>query len=189
MSDYDGDHFVLLKIIFAAFVLIVVVLGTILWGLGLIEYIKPTVVEAKQETVEYSSIIDQIEGIDLPIPLSEKEIQLHALKDEVLKISKSFEAREKALTERESSFKKKRVESKVNADMLTSQKLVKGLTIDEVLTIYGKPNRNSISAGHDWEERSWFYNHTKHPGQSNYLKFRDDKLIYWDLDFKFERKS
>lgn len=134
-----------------------------------------------EKVVDELSILAQIEGIDLPIPLSEKEVQLYALRDELLAMAKNFE-------DKQLIVKQKEINRGIDPERLTSQKLVKGLTPDQVIAMYGKPDKRSISAGHDWEERGWFYRLAGSHNKSNYLKFKNDKLEYWDLDFKFERK-
>ncbi len=65
------------------------------------------IVETKQVEEAQISLLAKIEGIGLPIPLSEKEIQLHALKDELLAIVSSIGEKQKEL-----DVKKKEVAEK-----------------------------------------------------------------------------
>lgn len=251
------------------------------------EVASKTQSEPVKVAVQSQSILSQIEGIDLPIPLSEKEIKLHALKDEALAIVGSLDDREKELNTRAKEIEDKKLvleqrekipamakgwylmadteppkgrnvlfysnqyancpykvmsylgrvnknldfqlsignddvqivtsghaelkrvywtyledfdkgtrvpsDKEIAADRnkLTYKELQKGLTTLEVLSMYGEPSKRSVSVGYGVnEDRTWHYYKKRHNGHghaSNYLKFTNDKLVYWDLDFNFER--
>jgi hypothetical protein len=76
--------------------------------------------------------------------------------------------------------------STVDTDRLCLGKIRKGLTTSDIFTMYGKPSSRKVNGGYGDEDRTWFYNRRiKGHLKLNYLRFENDKLVYWDLDYNF----
>ena len=104
---YDDDYAEVPAIICCVVIAAFLVLGfLVLGGAAADKYaesLEPLEVVAVENIVseeEQVSLLSKIEGLELPIPLSEKEIQLHALKDEVIALIKAADEKDVAFKAR-----------------------------------------------------------------------------------------